>query len=395
MAYLGQVDRKASNVQVFNVTSSTSATHSIGWTPPSEQTLIVTINGVKQHTNAYSFSGATLTLGAALVATDELEVIGINDIGNSLTPVDGSVSTSKLGDNAVTLAKMADGTQGDTLYYGAAGAPTLLAKPGTPADEVLTFATGATAPSWAAAAGGITASEIKGWRIRSIFTWASTTTIKLSGTFAYQHAGTTTQILTGSEVTFTRSDTSGTAQFNYLYIDDSAVVTAGNTTITASELISSPTAPTLNTTKGGFYNGNDRCIYAFKQDVSDNIDRFSISDMQRPGVVVLETTFVYESDSGAGYGLGWHQYTIAAANLPRPCGPSGLAVGLYTQLGGTHSTMHVGPDSHDWDEFSVGQPYNVNAPVNSSGQLNVRSDYAHSSYTHTFTAIGWAMSPLL
>ena len=161
MAYLGQVDRKASNVQVFNVTSSTSATHSIGWTPPSEQTLIVTINGVKQHTNAYSFSGATLTLGAALVATDELEVIGINDIGNSLTPVDGSVSTSKLGDdsvstakvqdNAVTLAKMADGTQGDTLYYGAAGAPTLLAKPGTPADEVLTFATGATAPTWVAA----------------------------------------------------------------------------------------------------------------------------------------------------------------------------------------------------------------------------------------------------
>jgi hypothetical protein len=161
MAYLGQVDRKASNVQVFNVTSSTSATHSIGWTPPSEQTLIVTINGVKQHTNAYSFSGAVLTLSSALVATDELEVIGINDIGNSLTPVDGSVTASKLGadsvitakilDNNVTLAKMADGTQGDTLYYGAAGAPTLLAKPGTPADEVLTFATGATAPSWVAA----------------------------------------------------------------------------------------------------------------------------------------------------------------------------------------------------------------------------------------------------
>ena len=92
MAYLGQVDRKASNVQVFNVTSSTSATHSIGWTPPSEQTLIVTINGVKQHTNAFSFSGSTLTLGAALVATDELEVVGINDIGNSLTTVDNSVT---------------------------------------------------------------------------------------------------------------------------------------------------------------------------------------------------------------------------------------------------------------------------------------------------------------
>ena len=64
------------------------------------------------------------------------------------------VATDMVADNAVTLAKMADGTQGDTLYYGASGAPTLLPKPGTPADEVFTFATGATAPSWAAAAAG-------------------------------------------------------------------------------------------------------------------------------------------------------------------------------------------------------------------------------------------------
>jgi len=69
--------------------------------------------------------------------------------------LDDNVTTAKILDNNVTLAKMADGTQGDTLYYGAAGAPTLLAKPGTPADEVLTFATGATAPSWAAAGGGV------------------------------------------------------------------------------------------------------------------------------------------------------------------------------------------------------------------------------------------------
>ena len=67
---------------------------------------------------------------------------------------DDAITTVKILDNNVTLAKMADGTQGDTLYYGAAGAPTLLAKPGTPADEVLTFATGASAPSWAAASSG-------------------------------------------------------------------------------------------------------------------------------------------------------------------------------------------------------------------------------------------------
>jgi hypothetical protein len=155
MAYLGQVDRKASNVQVFNVTSSTSATHSIGWTPPSEQTLIVTINGVKQHTNAFSFSGSTLTLGAALVATDELEVVGINDIGNSLTPVDNSVTTSKLGDNSVTLAKMAGGTDGNLITYDASGDPAYVATGA--ATNVLTSNGAGAAPTFqAAAAGGLT-----------------------------------------------------------------------------------------------------------------------------------------------------------------------------------------------------------------------------------------------
>jgi hypothetical protein len=83
--------------------------------------------------------------------------------------LDDNVTTAKILDNNVTLAKMADGTQGDTLYYGAAGAPTLLAKPGTPADEVLTFATGASAPSWvAAAAGGNTHASM--WRVTADFT---------------------------------------------------------------------------------------------------------------------------------------------------------------------------------------------------------------------------------
>ena len=162
MAYLGQVDRKASNVQVFNVTSSTSATHDIGWTPPSEQTLIVTINGVKQHTNAFSFSGSTLTLGAALVATDELEVVGINDIGNSLTPVDNSVTASKLGadavttvkiqDNAVTLAKMAGGTDGNLITYDASGDPAYVATGA--ATNVLTSNGAGAAPTFQAAAAG-------------------------------------------------------------------------------------------------------------------------------------------------------------------------------------------------------------------------------------------------
>uniref|UniRef100_A0A6M3IU07 Putative tail fiber protein n=1 Tax=viral metagenome TaxID=1070528 RepID=A0A6M3IU07_9ZZZZ len=50
----------------------------------------------------------------------------------------------------------------------------------------------------------------------------------------------------------------------YLYLDDSAIVTAGTNTLTASEFVAVTTAPTWSNTKHGWYNGNDRCIFAVK-----------------------------------------------------------------------------------------------------------------------------------
>ena len=107
MSYLGKVALKASDIRRLDVTSSTSATHTLTWTPPNEQSLIITINGVKQQNN-YSISGVTLTLDSALVATDEMEVIGINDIGTTTVPGDGTVTTSKIEDDAVTADKLAN-----------------------------------------------------------------------------------------------------------------------------------------------------------------------------------------------------------------------------------------------------------------------------------------------
>ena len=118
MSYLGKVALKASDIRRLDVTSSTSATHTLTWTPPNEQSLIITINGVKQQNN-YSISGVTLTLDTALVATDEMEVIGINDIGTTNVPGSGvitndmlsssfSVDTAELADDSVTADKLAN-----------------------------------------------------------------------------------------------------------------------------------------------------------------------------------------------------------------------------------------------------------------------------------------------
>ena len=106
MPYMGNTTRKASDIRRFDVTGSTSATHTLTWTAPNEQSLIVTINGVKQHEDAYSVSGTTLTLTSALISTDKLEVIGINDIGTTITPAQNSVTADTIADGVITNAKI-------------------------------------------------------------------------------------------------------------------------------------------------------------------------------------------------------------------------------------------------------------------------------------------------
>ena len=100
MSYIGRVEQKASDIKRFNVTGSTSATHTLTWTPPNEQSLIITINGVKQQEDAYSVSGTTLTLTSALVSTDKMEVIGIQDVGETVVPGTGVITNDHISSTA-------------------------------------------------------------------------------------------------------------------------------------------------------------------------------------------------------------------------------------------------------------------------------------------------------
>jgi hypothetical protein len=108
MSYLGQAALKNSELKRFDVTSSTSATHVLSWTAPNEQSLWITINGVKQQDDAYTIAGSptTITLSSALVSADKMEVIGVLDIGVITIVGDNTISTAKLGNSAVTLAKL-------------------------------------------------------------------------------------------------------------------------------------------------------------------------------------------------------------------------------------------------------------------------------------------------
>ena len=146
MSYLGTVELKESDIRRIDITSSTSATHTLTWTAPNEQSLIVTINGVKQQNN-YTVSGTTLTLDAALSSSDLLEVIGINDVGTTVTPAQGSVDTDQLVNNAVTGTKIALGSdaEGDIMYYNGTDWVRLAKGSGS---QTLKMNSGATAPEW-------------------------------------------------------------------------------------------------------------------------------------------------------------------------------------------------------------------------------------------------------
>ena len=147
MSYLGKYEQRATNIKRFDVTSSTSATHTLTWVPVNEQSLFVTINGVKQQEDAYSVSGVILTLTDALVSSDKMEVIGIQDIGVGMIPPDNSITTAKIKDDAVTGAKIALGSdaEGDIMYYNGTDWVRL---PKGAGSQTLKMNAGATAPEW-------------------------------------------------------------------------------------------------------------------------------------------------------------------------------------------------------------------------------------------------------
>lgn len=112
-----------------------------------------------------------------------------------------------------------------------------------------------------AAAAASTKALLAGMPKRPQFTYKDADEIYISAG-SYYHEGTTTQtVYWDSQLTYTFS-TIVNADWSHLYIDDSAVVTAGTNLLTATEFIDSVTAPSWSQTKHGWYNGNDLCIFS-------------------------------------------------------------------------------------------------------------------------------------
>ena len=185
---------------------------------------------------------------------------------------------------------------------------------------------------------------LKGYLQRSKFAYASTTSITVDPGI-YDHNGSARQccywnaaltFVLGPAGSNAASSAIGTSCWQYIYIDDSAVVTAATNLLTAAELLNSTTAPTYSDTKKGFYNGLDRCIFFVYIDSSGHVKEFyhDGTDYVRViGVPVASAT----------------NLTTSFANSPEIYYPIPLCtqieclVGMFAPSSGDYATVYVRP----------------------------------------------------
>tara|TARA_Y100000310_G_scaffold89298_1_gene86411 strand:- start:143 stop:631 length:489 start_codon:yes stop_codon:yes gene_type:complete len=113
MSYIGYKPVQG-NVVVDEFTSTGGSTYTLSSQPTNNNTVEVVVGGLTQTSSAYSFSGDVLTLAGVASGTK----IIVRQHGEKLlipTPGDATVTTTKIADDAVTAAKIADGTIGPSL----------------------------------------------------------------------------------------------------------------------------------------------------------------------------------------------------------------------------------------------------------------------------------------
>lgn len=103
MPYIGKAPLAGQFKTVTVPSASATATYAMtvngaAYKPATAEQLIVSLNGVTQAPNdAYSVSGSNLIFASTLSSSDNIDyVLSLGEVGNTVTPTDGSVDANKL-----------------------------------------------------------------------------------------------------------------------------------------------------------------------------------------------------------------------------------------------------------------------------------------------------------
>jgi len=251
-------------------------------------------------------------------------------------------------------------------------------------NKFLQVNSGATATAWATVR---TAGSLN----RATFAYKDADEIYI-GSGEYDLDGTTTAAYSwDSQLTFqigsggsnAASSAAGTSQWQYLYMDDSAISASP---LVAASFLNATTAPTYNQSKHGWYNGSDRCIFAFYIDSSGNIEKWFHDGGD---YVMLSTNFNNGRTAGASASYQAITILMPAFTIKAECNfyiDAQIAVARsyqYWRVTGSGGEHLLGRTEDDDAEYVVN---NVTVYTDSSRQIDCLNNNAISIYPYT---AGW------
>ena len=114
MPYIGKSPVSGGFHKLGNLTASATATYALtlngaAYFPETANQLLVSLNGVIQAPqDSFTVSGSNIVFASALTSSDSIDfVVALGDVLGVGSVTDGAITTAKLGNNAVTDAKLA------------------------------------------------------------------------------------------------------------------------------------------------------------------------------------------------------------------------------------------------------------------------------------------------
>ena len=172
MGYIGNVPaEKYSALTQQTFSSPTGTSFTLDQSCTNSRDIALFIDNVRQNPASYTVSGTSLTT-STISSPSTMYCLFNGRTTETVNPPDDSVGTAKVSDNAITLAKMAGGTDGQIITYDASGDPVAVG-PGTDG-QVLTSTGAGSPPAFEDAGGGA-------WNLISSTSTSTTSEVEFTG----------------------------------------------------------------------------------------------------------------------------------------------------------------------------------------------------------------------